>query len=1086
MIKSKRAKKYTFAVICALEIVISFSAIGYMTFGEFSLTFANIPVLLAAMLLGPWESTSLGLIFGLTSIWKASSFYCSGIDVLFSPIQSGSPINSVILAVGTRVAFGFLAGLLYKALDVRMKDKSRIITVFASTTVLIFNLSFLGVVQVLFGDTNLFTESILATLVNFAINLTVAIIVLMIVKKWIESDRVQTLFTSIEEDTSFDLLNKKMKFYITSILVVIVVVTCTLLCIEFYQKTKGFFDSGSINQFYYVMTSIQFYLSVIMSVFVMAIAVRYYAFFALYESQRNMTMINMIPGGVICMDVEGDKILSRFVSDGIKELLGIDRDAPIETENKNPLNYCHPEDVVKILEKMRNFDVNDPEFEITYRVNNRKKGYIWVTLRAYMGQKIGNKLRIYGVVLDVDDQVRRNKELEQRYMDGQLANDVVASDSVCSFHINVTKNTCSFESSTLSDEDMAWCMDIVVLDELVKKTSERNTNMDSMLSFQRLFNREALLKSYEHGKTSIKFEHNFMFSDTQTAWIETRIVLMTNPNNNDIEGYLYARDIDEQKNTKIITRRILSGEFEYVELINIEDDSLKMYISRPYEDGGFEPDRLTYTQMLENHLVKIVNDVSETEVKDRMMISTVVRELDNKPIYSCAFTVNTDAGDRRKMFQFQYLNKYRKRIIFTQSDITDVYIEDQRKADVLRNALKTAEEASAAKADFFSRVSHDLRTPLNAVIGLSTIALEENDVSKLKEYLSKISVSGEYLLGLTNDILDMAKIDNDKVKIVLAPCSISECLQDLFTILQPQLKSKEIEFIYTPGSFVDTPLIIDRDRVRQIIVNLLSNAVKFTPTGGKIWLTIEQKSTKNKCIQTKITIKDTGIGMSKEFCKELFEPFAQENREGIKNDSGTGLGLAIVKKLVDLMEGTISVSSELNEGTEFVVEFNFKESFREYAPEKKEQIENYDLDGRRILLVEDNIINTEIAVIMLEKIGGKIASLDNGLKAVLEIQDNPNASRYSAILMDIQMPVLDGLKATKAIRSLDSEFAKNIPIIAMTANAFDSDVQKSIEAGMNGHISKPVKPENLYSTLFEQINKYEAKFGRVKDTIEEE
>lgn len=1085
MIKSKRAKLYTFAVICALEIIISFSAIGYISFGDISITFSNIPVLLAAMLLGPGESTALGLIFGLTSMWKASSFYCTGIDVLFSPIQSGSPINSIILAVGTRVLFGLLAGIIYRILDARLKDKSRIITIYASTTVLIFNLTFLGVVQVLFEEARVFSDNIMATLFNFAINLTVAIIVLMLVKKWLESDRMMSLFISIEEDTSFELLNKKMKFYITIILVVIVVITCTLLCIEFYSKTQHFFAKGTITQFYYIMTSLQFYLSVIMSVFILAVAVRYYAFFALFESQRNMTMINMIPGGVMCLEVEGDSVLTRFVSDGIKELLGIERDAKIEVENRNPFNYCHPEDVVKIVEKMKSFDINNPEFEITYRINNRKKGYIWVTLRAYMGQKVGNKLRIYGVILDVDDQIRRNKELEQRYIDGQLANDVVASDSVCSFHINVTKNTCSFERSTLTDEEIGWAQDIEILDELVKKTSERNTNMDAMLSFQRLFNRDALLKSYEHGKTSIKFEHNFMVSDTITAWIETRIVLMTNPNNNDIEGYLYARDIDEQKNTKIITKRILSGEFEYVELINIEDDSLRMYISRPYEDGGFDPDKLTYTQVLNNHFAKIISDVPSAEVKETMAISTVVRELENKPVYSCAFTVNTDSGDRRKIFQFQYLDKFRKRIIFTQSDITDVYMEDQRKSDVLRNALKTAEEASAAKADFFSRVSHDLRTPLNAVIGLSEIALEEDNIDKLKEYLSKISVSGEYLLGLTNDILDMAKIDNDKVKIVLAPCSISECLHDLFTILQPQIKSKNIEFIYTPGSFIDTPLIMDKDRVRQVIVNLLSNAVKFTPQGGKIWLTIEQKSTRDKCIITKFTIKDTGIGMSKEFCKELFEPFAQENREGINNDSGTGLGLSIVKKLIDLMGGTITVESELNMGTEFVVEFCFKESFREYAPEQKEIIENYDLDGRRILLVEDNVINTEIAVIMLEKIGGRIANLDNGLKAVLEIQDNPKANRYSAILMDIQMPVLDGLKATKAIRALDSEFAKNIPIIAMTANAFDSDIEKSIEAGMNGHVSKPVKPEDLYKTLFEQINQYEEKFGRVQDDNDE-
>jgi CheY-like chemotaxis protein/anti-sigma regulatory factor (Ser/Thr protein kinase) len=263
---------------------------------------------------------------------------------------------------------------------------------------------------------------------------------------------------------------------------------------------------------------------------------------------------------------------------------------------------------------------------------------------------------------------------------------------------------------------------------------------------------------------------------------------------------------------------------------------------------------------------------------------------------------------------------------------------------------------------------------------------------------------------------------------------------------------------------------MDKGKVRQIIVNILSNSVKFTPSQGTIEFTVEQDETDTGEIFTRFIIKDTGIGMSEDFISRAFEPFVS-GTDAVDEEESAGLGLSIVKKLVDLMGGTVKLSSKKNVGTETRVELVFAKKDYDSLRSEETDSSSFDLAGKRILVAEDNAINQEMAVILLEKEGMIVETADNGLRAVEAVVDNPDEHGYDAILMDIEMPILDGIKAAKSIRSIGTDYAQNIPIIAMTANAFEHDIRKSLEAGMNGHISKPVAASELYRVLDREIKK---------------
>ena len=390
----------------------------------------------------------------------------------------------------------------------------------------------------------------------------------------------------------------------------------------------------------------------------------------------------------------------------------------------------------------------------------------------------------------------------------------------------------------------------------------------------------------------------------------------------------------------------------------------------------------------------------------------------------------------------------------------------------LSDALRAAEEENRAKSSFLSNMSHDIRTPMNAIIGITALALDEiNDPDAMVKNLSSISSASRFLLSLINDILDMTKIEDGAVELHLEPYDYEDFLENLRAMFGPLCKENGIEFIIEIGERQFYPVLMDKVRVNQIFFNVLSNAVKFTPEGGTIIYREEKVTIEGNKIYGVYSITDTGIGMSREFQKRLFEPFVQEDNEMTSSIQGTGLGLSITKRLLDLMGGSISIESEEGRGTKVIINLAGELASVQEEEEKEDdggEAHTEALKGKRVLLVEDHPLNTEIAKRLLEKKGLLVTAVENG-KMALERFGASELFFYDVILMDVRMPVMDGITAAKKIRELSRPDAGNIPIIAMTANAYTEDVQKTKDAGMDIHLAKPIEPERLYQTLTEQF-----------------
>ncbi len=372
--------------------------------------------------------------------------------------------------------------------------------------------------------------------------------------------------------------------------------------------------------------------------------------------------------------------------------------------------------------------------------------------------------------------------------------------------------------------------------------------------------------------------------------------------------------------------------------------------------------------------------------------------------------------------------------------------------------------ASKAKSEFLSRMSHEIRTPMNGIIGMTAIALQQGQSGeRVTDCLQKIQSSSEYLLGLINDILDMSKIESGKMK--LEPCNFNmyEMLDTVGELIAPQAAAKQIDFV-KDIRLSHKWFLADRMRISQVLINLLGNAVKFTPARGKVVLLAEEVESAGERVRVSFAISDTGVGIAKEDQERVFRSFEQASSNPSKQQ-GTGLGLSISSRLVQLMGSNIQIESELGEGSTFRFLIPLKPG---EDMETEVSAEEVSFEGRRVLVVEDNELNSEIAQCLLEERGFEVACVYNGAEAVDKIK-NTQPGTYDVILMDIMMPVMDGLAATRAIRSMEREDCHTIPIVAMSANAFDDDLKKSVECGMNGHLSKPVDVEKLYQTLAEVI-----------------
>ena len=411
---------------------------------------------------------------------------------------------------------------------------------------------------------------------------------------------------------------------------------------------------------------------------------------------------------------------------------------------------------------------------------------------------------------------------------------------------------------------------------------------------------------------------------------------------------------------------------------------------------------------------------------------------------------------------------------FVLEDETEEYrrkLEQSREA--LKEALDAAEKASKAKTTFLSNMSHEIRTPMNAIIGLNSIALGDAGISEAtREHLQKIGTSAQHLLGVINDILDISRIESGSMSLKNAEFSFAHELEQVNAIVTAQCRDKGIKYTCSVKDGVADYYVGDDMKLRQILINILGNAVKCAPEGGTVSLVVEALAVDGEKCPLRFTIEDTGIGIGKDFLPRMFEAFALEDESYTSKHGSTGLGLSITKSIVELMDGRIDVESEKGVGSKFTVTVTLQKSSHNDSERclsgGQHEKPRATLSGRTILLAEDLPVNAEIMAMILSMREMKAERAENGRIAV-EMFKSHEPGYYSAILMDVRMPEMDGLEATRVIRSMDREDAKSIPIIALTANAFDEDVQNSLQAGLNAHLSKPVEPETVFRTLEELL-----------------
>lgn len=390
----------------------------------------------------------------------------------------------------------------------------------------------------------------------------------------------------------------------------------------------------------------------------------------------------------------------------------------------------------------------------------------------------------------------------------------------------------------------------------------------------------------------------------------------------------------------------------------------------------------------------------------------------------------------------------------------------------LENAIQEAEKANAAKSAFLSSMSHDMRTPLNGIIGFTDFAIRTSDIKQKQDYLEKVQRSSLVLQNLVNDTLNVSRIESGKAALNPEYANTKDIYDSLTLVIASAAREKDITFTSTSEVPENISVYIDKMKLQEIFMNLLSNAVKYTPDHGKVWFDVEYTKIEENKGQFKFTVKDNGIGMSKEFQQTMYEPFVQEHPVQNRN-AGTGLGLYICKQYVDLMHGTIEVESDTGKGTTFVVILTCPIKLED-PQQMHHEHPNYDFKGVHCLLVEDNLFNQEITKTLLAEKGADVTIADNGREAV-DIFTNSFVGYFTVILMDIHMPVMGGLEATRTIRQLSREDAKTVPIIALTADAYDQDVKTCLGAGMNAHIAKPISPEYMYDVINEFVDPHNSR-----------
>ena len=768
-----------------------------------------------------------------------------------------------------------------------------------------------------------------------------------------------------------------------------------------------------------------------------------------------------------------------YANEEMARMLGYDAvEELIEAIDGKVINTIHPDDREQVIKDIGDEYYEGLTYETTYRMPRKDGSCFWTVDKGKVVQTEDGKLAIISACYDMTSFVERHKKLEEKNMLSQATIDNIPGG----YH------RCSLEEGHpflyISNRFLAilgWTREEIrtIFDnkfDNMLHPDDRNLSSDYVTR---------ILDTRGHG--SEKDQIYRLLGKDGYHWVTDATTLVKSGNQTFFQGnitdftdFVKAKEKKEQEIE--LQREIIEGlGKEYFSVLAVELDKDRVLSYRESgENGKIISDFCRkcgnrWSKIIPSYAETMVSDNTNGEFENQLGLETLRSQ---EKDYSMTYEFKLETGINYHQVRVAFVKKKdgtRMAVVGTRN-IDSLIKKERMQEEKLKKAYVAAENANKAKTEFLNNMSHDIRTPMNVILGYNHLMKSQLTESKQLDYQKKIEQSGKLLLAIINNVLDMARIESGKIKVDENYERVGEVVDEIISTFSSEAEEKEI---HLSGSMKVTHrnILCDGTKIREIYVNLVSNAMKYTPRGGNVTITVEElPCEKEGYMKVKSEIKDTGIGMSKEYLPTLFEPFSREQNTTTRRIGGTGLGMPIVKKMVDLMGGSIEVASELGKGTVFTFTLMHKIADRKFYSQKTEAAETSEmgknLSGKHVLLAEDNDLNAEIAVTVLEETGIVIERVEDGIQCVNRVaQMSPGT--YDLILMDIQMPNMDGYQAAQCIRHLDDKMKAEIPIIAMTANAFAEDRKKAFDAGMNGHIAKPIDMEKLGAVILSVLNKQE-------------
>ena len=584
---------------------------------------------------------------------------------------------------------------------------------------------------------------------------------------------------------------------------------------------------------------------------------------------------------------------------------------------------------------------------------------------------------------------------------------------------------------------------------------------------------------FKDGSVCFKMETRFtiIYKWTNGKWLVQHLHQST-PDLEQMDGEEFPVTLGKQVEKTRQALHALGTAYYHISRLNLKTKKIEL-VKRSRKMGMDIKDNTADWDPQFEVIESIIAEPFVQKYIDFFDIETMAARLHNKESMSSEFKKKDGSWFLSMVVPQSYDNNGNvTSVLFANRDVTDEKLRELKQEEELREAKLKAECANKAKSSFLYNMSHDIRTPMNAILGYAQLMEDElkgKDLPETSEHLKKLQQSGNLLLSIINNVLDMARIESGRMEIDENYGRIEDIRQTLFEIFGDEAKKKNIALHYTIN-VEHEHILTDTTKVKEIFVNILSNAIKYTQSGGSVMINVDELACDEPgYMMVRTRVSDTGIGMSQEYMTNIFEAFTREQNTTKSKIAGTGLGMSIVKNYVEMLGGTIDIESELGKGSTFTVTLKHRIADESYYVKKHIEESGTGseiLEGRNILLAEDNDLNAEIAEAILERAGLKIERVENGIQCVNRIMEMP-AGTYDMILMDIQMPKMNGYKATQEIRHLPDRNKACIPIIAMTANAFEEDKRDAVAAGMNAHIAKPIQVDNMLSILAEIIRQQE-------------